>query len=126
MDHHPHQNGQPVQPAAQRSVAIAASIPLSRPIQGHTGPITAIELRQPTFGDWLECGEFERHYMIGDPEAGLQKIEISVDPEAVGRWFQRLSGLHMGVLTQIALEDSRAVYRHLQRIAGSGAGKRGN
>jgi hypothetical protein len=98
----------------------AAIITLSKPITGHQGPIPEIRLKEPTFGDWVECGEFERQYLHGNVgNGGMAKIELTVDPEAVARWFQRLSGLPMAVLTQMTYEDSKRIYVQLKLLAGT-------
>jgi len=44
------------------------SIPLSEPLVGHNGAITAIVLRQPTYNDYVECGG--EPYSIGRSEEG--------------------------------------------------------
>lgn len=49
-------------------------IPLSEPIAGHDGAITAIVLRQPTYNDYVECGG--EPYSVGkSPDGTLFSIE---------------------------------------------------
>lgn len=100
-------------------VVVAARIPLSKPIPGHTGEITEIALREPTVGDWFECGEMSRTTVINPAQfGGAQAVEIKVDEKAVAAWFQRLSGLPMATLAKMNMKDARAVFGEIRRLVG--------
>jgi len=46
-----------------------ATIQLSEPIIGHSGPINAIVLREPTFDEYIEHGD---PYTVGETEGGAR------------------------------------------------------
>jgi hypothetical protein len=108
--------------AAASGPAPAAVIHLEKTISGHHAPISVIELRPPTFGDWLDIGEIQA-YVITDTQAMSrgQPIATRVEHrlEAIGRWFQALSGQPMAVLTQMSLADARRVYTAIARLVGT-------
>src|SRR5690606_1066138 len=91
---------------------IVSTIELAKPLPGHHGEITRIELREPDFGDWIECGDLHETTVI-DP-AGMARGEpgaarVTLRPEAVAKWFQRLSGLPYAAIAKMSLKDARAV-----------------
>ena len=92
------------------------TVKLSRPIEGHGGLISELHFRPPTFGDWVEIGDFETTEFILDEATGNRRGCVRVTPEAVARWFQRLTALPSSVLAQMAFSDGQACYRKLQEL----------
>ncbi len=101
------------------------TITLSKPIQGHHGPISELTLREPTMGDWIECGELQKTSMHID-EQGTRTMTVQPDPKAVGNWLQRLSGVPLAVFGHMEYRDFQKVYRELQRITSDEVGDAGN
>ena len=101
---------------------IVSTIELSKPLPGHNGEISRIELREPEFGDWIECGDIHETTVI-DP-GGMARGEpgaarVAVRPEAVAKWFQRLSGVPYASLTKMSMKDARAVLGEVVALVGS-------
>ena len=96
-----------------------AQVRLTRAIETIDGPVTTLTLREPTFGDWLDCGELNSAVAVTDGAGGQPgRIEIQTNREAVMRWLARLSGLDQAVLTQLTMTDFRQAHLALQRIVG--------
>lgn len=113
----------PAAPPAAPAREIAATIPLTRPIPGHNGDITAIELRRPVFIDWIETGGDIHETTVLDP-AGMARGEpgaarVTVRPEMVAAWFQRLTGLPMATLGRLEIGDARVILREITKLVGS-------
>lgn len=101
---------------------IAVRIELSKALPGHGSDIHVIELRTPEFGDWVECGDIHETTVI-DP-AGMARGEpggarITVRPEAVMKWFQRLSGIPYAALAKMDLKDASAVLAEIVALVGN-------
>lgn len=70
-------------------------IELTRPIQAHGQEVTALELREPTAGDIMECGY---PLAIGDGEAKPQA-------DVVGRLIARLAGVPPSAVKAMSMAD---------------------
>ncbi len=90
-------------------------VKLSRPIEGHKGPISDIRLREPTAGDWVACGELARTFVLQAPN-GEQKMELQHEPARYMAWMERLSGLDSSVLGRMPMDDMRRVIEALRRL----------
>jgi len=117
------QQGKPQTP--KLTVVGNTTIALSKPIQGHHGPINEITLREPNLGDWIECGEFQKTSMHID-EQGTRTMSVEPDPKAVANWIQRLSGVPLPVFAHMEYRDFQKVYRELQRLTAEEVGDAGN
>ena len=98
-------------------------IKLTSPITANGQEIAAITLRDPNFGDWLDCGELQETILHDvDPSnfqmGANQKVEIRNSPKATIAWFTRLSGLRAQVLRQISMGDFRRIHGALQKLVG--------
>ncbi|MFZ4807468.1 MAG: phage tail assembly protein [Hyphomicrobiaceae bacterium] len=102
---------------------MVATISLSRPIPGHNGDITVIELRRPVFLDWMECEGDIHETTVIDPAAMARgepgAARVNVRPDRVGAWIQRLSGLPMATLARLDLADARKVFREVSALVGN-------
>ena len=101
---------------------IVSTIELSKPLPSHNGDIAVIELREPEFGDWVECGDIHETTVI-DPAAMARgepgAARVTLRPEAVAKWFQRLSGVPFASLAKMSLKDARAVLGEVVDLVGS-------
>lgn len=101
---------------------IVCTIELSKPLPSHNGDIAVIELREPEFGDWVECGDIHETTVI-DPAAMARgepgAARVTLRPEAVAKWFQRLSGVPFASLAKMSLKDARAVLGEVVDLVGS-------
>lgn len=96
------------------------TVPLTTPVEGREGRITEVRFREPVLGDWVACGEFQTHSFIGEPMGdGKVEVIVNIDPAAVAKWFQRLSGLEMAVLTRVTYEDGKRLYKALNTLVGA-------
>ena len=100
-------------------------IRLTSPITVSGQEIAAITLRDPNFGDWLDCGELQETILHDvDPSnfqmGANQKVEIRNSPKAAIAWFTRLSGLRAQALKQISMTDFRRIHGALQKLVGEG------
>ena len=101
---------------------VAVIIELSQPLPGHDREYWQIELRKPTFGDWLECGDIHET-VIHDPK-GMQlgdggAVQVKINHDAVAKWFTRLSGLSFASISKLSMPDSRKVLREVVAMVGS-------
>lgn len=110
------QRNVPPEPPVASNAAIEEGeiVTLTKPVQSPKGPVTSIRLREPTFGDWLDCGDWRK--ILRDEDG---RMEFAIDPAAVGKWFQKLSGLHMAVIVQLSYPDGQAIYAALDRLVGA-------
>ncbi|MDX2265447.1 MAG: hypothetical protein NW215_10805 [Hyphomicrobiales bacterium] len=108
------------------SIVYPVRVPLAKPIQTHQGEKREIDLREPNFRDWLECGDIQRQIARVTPgqAASEQAIEIIFDNAALARWMSALSGHDAGVLSQLTYADARRIANAVQRIVGDA--ERGN
>lgn len=108
--------GQPSAAPRSHDERVLVEIELSRPLPGHAGPISVITLREPTFGDFIDCGPIRRQ-IAGDPRAsGGMKIEIIEDVDAIMRWINRLSGIPEAILRALSPRDAYAVKSQIAAI----------
>jgi hypothetical protein len=111
----------PAASGAQRE--IVATIQLSRPVPGHSGDITVIELRRPVFLDWIECNGDIHETTVIDPAAMARgepgAARVTVRPEQVALWFSRLSGHPMATIARLDLADARRVLKEVVALVGS-------
>ena len=101
--------------AAAPPPASAVTIELGRQVMGHNGPINAVHLREPTIGDWIDCGALTRRVAF-DSADGERKIEFIEDAAAVMRWMVRLSGLPEAVIRQLNMKEGSAVAAEIFRM----------
>lgn len=107
----PPSNGAAYQPAP------AAVVQLANPVAGHHGMIAEIHLREPTYGDYIDCGPLIRRILSDDPDQpGRTRIEAVEDGEALTKWICRLSGLPEAVLRLLSWRDGKAVAREVAAI----------
>lgn len=95
----------------------AAVVKLTKPIEGHEGLIHQIALKEPTYGDWLACGDMFTSTMLR-PVDGAERVQIEVDTRAVSKWVHRLTGLPNAVLAQMSYEDFKAVFAEVNALVG--------
>lgn len=110
--------GQPKMPAMPAR-EVAVRIELTRPLPAHHGDVHVIELRQPEFADWIECGDMYVTEVV-DPR-GVQRgdggaARVTVKPEVVALWMSRLSGLPTATLGKLPMADARAVFKEVTRL----------
>lgn len=85
------------QPAA---AGTPKTIKLTKPIDGMHGMIREITLREPTFDDYLQCGDVA--VPSKNPDGALS---FSVDREALSLWMQQLSGIDQLTLGDLSMRD---------------------
>ena len=106
--------------APAREVAVV--VDLSQPLPGHDREHFSVELRKPTFGDWLECGDIHET-VIHDPKAmqlgGAGSVQVKINHEALAKWFARLSGLPIASLVKLTMPDARKVLKEVVALVGS-------
>lgn len=96
----------------------AIEIELSEPVSVANGVLVdVVYLRQPTFGDWLDCGDLMQTVAV-EAETGTPKIQVSIDPQAAVKWFARLSGHNARFFRVLPLRDWRRILKQLQVLAG--------
>jgi hypothetical protein len=103
----------PPPPVTGSFEATGETVKLTKTVQSPQGPLNEIRLREPTFGDWLDCGDWQKFIREIDG-----RVESSIDPAAVGKWFQKLSGLPMAVIVQLSYQDGQRIYGALDRLVG--------
>lgn len=82
---------------------------------GGAAPV-ALTLSDPTFGDWLRCGDLQRQTIMNPREAGGDvAIEFTVSRTAVASWFKRLSNLTEAQLGALSMAEMRRGYADLVR-----------
>lgn len=104
---------------------IAATITLSKPLQSHEGEVKKIELREPTYGDYIDLGEIVTETMIKDPNGGdTPNVRVSHDTDAIHAWLVRLSGVDENILRLMSFPDGKAAILAVKRLMqGAPAGK---
>lgn len=111
---------QPAQPAAPSAFAadnhIVVRIELTAPLLGHHGAIGVLELKEPTFGDYLDCGPLVRNIAMDPQGEGKMKVEVVDDTEALAQWAQRLTGQPQAILRTLRPRDAFALRREISRI----------
>lgn len=98
--------------AAMVDVTIDLAVPLSSP----RGAIGTLEIRQATYGDWIDCGPIQRNLAINPRDPTEMQIEVVEDRDAVMRWMCRLTGQPEAVLRTMGPRDALAVRREISRI----------
>jgi len=89
---------------------VAVAIDLVKRIPGHHGDISRIEIREPTFGDYVECGPIVRNVWSDDAERpGKPRMESIENPAAIMKWAVALTGIPESVLRLLGWKDARAV-----------------
>jgi hypothetical protein len=97
--------------------AIAVRVELGVPLSGTRGAIGTIEIREPSFGDYLDCGPLTRNIAMRPSEdASDMRVEVVEDHNALMRWMVRLTGQPEAVLRQMRPRDAFAVRREIARI----------
>lgn len=104
-------------PMAALDGNIAVQIELARPITGHNGPVQVIQLREPTLGDYIDCGSLTRQVALDPRVVGEARIEIIDDNAALMRWFVRLTGHGEAILRQLGSRDAWAVKKEIEQLA---------
>jgi hypothetical protein len=95
---------------------VAVRIELKRPLAGHQGTISVIELKEPTLGDYIDCGPTVRRVAHDPRVAGELRVEIVEDTAALMSWATRLSGQPEAVLRTLSPADGRAVLSEVGRL----------
>ena len=103
-------------PVAETDANIAVRIELTRPLTGHSGPVQVLNLREPTMGDFVDCGSLTRNIAHDPRVLGDMKIEVAHDHLALLRWMTRLTGHGEVVLRQMGARDAAAVKREIERL----------
>lgn len=91
-------------------------IDLSQPLSGPRGAIGTLEIRQATYGDWMDCGPTQRNLAINPGDKSNMQIEVIEDRDAMMRWMCRLTGHPEAVLRTMGPRDAVAVRREIARI----------
>lgn len=84
------------------------TVELSRPIVTHKGDVRVLQIREPKFEDWINCGPVNRRIVLDPREnGGRTGVEIVEDATALLKWMMALTGLGRIVLETMPLADSR-------------------
>lgn len=92
------------------------SIELSAPLTGPRGAISSLELKEPTLGDYLDCGALTRNIAMDPSGEARMRVEVVEDPQAFMRWMCRLTGQPEAVLRTMRPRDAHAIRREIGRI----------
>lgn len=87
-------------------MAKTVSIPLDPPIQGPSGPIASIVLREPCFDDYMELGE---PYSVGESD---ESVRFAVERPDVIKAYVRaclVSPTDVNLLSQASARTARKV-----------------
>lgn len=79
-------------------------IKLTKPIEGAQGMIREITLREPTFDDYLRCGDVAVPSKQSDGS-----MSVSVNRDALALWMQQLSGIDVLTLGMLSMRDSNEI-----------------
>lgn len=93
-------------------------ITLSQPLPGPRQTYSTIKLRTPTFGDVISAGDITTTRVLKSTALGngIPATEEVINPEAVGRWFMRLSGLPLPILALMPFRDAWIAFAHLRPL----------
>ncbi len=96
---------------------VAVRVELATPMSGTRGPIDTLDIREPTFGDYLDCGPLTRNIAMRPSEDQSEmRVEVIEDHNALMRWMCRLTGQPEAVLRQMRPRDAFAVRKEIGRI----------
>lgn len=89
---------------------------LKTPLPGHREQHTKLLFRNPTFGDVINAGDITtmrvmRASALGDTAPATEEI---INAESVARWFQRLTGLPIMILSLLDYDDAWTAFAHLR------------
>jgi len=105
-------------PAPAAAAAGGTRIELTTPIIGHRGTINEIVLREPTMGDYLDCGQVMITYGLAAGAAGdVERIQVVEDRVAIMRWMVALSGIEEALLRMMSVPDGIRVGRAIVSLA---------
>lgn len=79
-------------------------------------------LRRPTFGDWVQCGDIQKTYLVADASAavdGNASIDMVTDPESVAAWVVNLSGQDAAEIAQLTMQQCRPLVVAVNRAVPS-------
>lgn len=110
------QFAKPAASAGDLEQSIAVQIQLMQPPTGHNGPVQAINLREPTMGDYVDCGPLTRQIAHDPRVVNDMSIEIVPDYSALMKWMVRLSGVSESVLRQLKGRDGAAVKVEVEKL----------
>lgn len=89
---------------------VVSRIELAEPVAWHHDVVAAIELRRPTWGDYMDCGPILRHVTSDDPDQpGKKRSEMIEDKDAMAKWMARLSGRSETFLRLLSWRDGKAL-----------------
>jgi len=93
-------------------------IKLSEPLPGPRQTYGAIKLRPPTFGDVISAGDITttrvlKSTALGNGDPATEEV---INPDAVGRWFLRLSNLPLPIISLMAYRDAWIAFAHLRPL----------
>jgi hypothetical protein len=115
--------GTPIPPQPDEA-EIIAEIRLTRPVLLASGErIETIRFRDYTMRDVLDCGEVQVPRMdqaSANAARSNGPVEIAVrhDPDAIAKWFTRLSGLPSSLFTKISGRDGHTIIGTIISITG--------
>lgn len=115
-----HVNGQAPAgaPAVSSERRVVASFRLAKPVKGYRETHERIDLREPTVGDYIDIGEINVTTLQPVPGGEGAAMTVVTDPQAIGKWFERLSGLPMSALMQVAMSDARPILAKIKELVG--------
>lgn len=96
--------------------AVAVRIELLQPLASPRGAIAVLDIRQATYGDWMDCGPVSRNVAINPTDPANMQIEVIENREAMMRWMCRLTGQPEAVLRTMGPRDALAVRREITRM----------
>jgi len=99
---------------ASASSGPARTIKLSKPVDGHGGPLTQIVLREPTFDDYLKHGDVSKASRSDDGA-----ISFAVDRVALIGWAETLSGVDRLTLGALAMKDVNRLTQLIVELVGA-------
>ena len=100
----------PPAPAATGGPPVVSQIQLAEPVAWHHDVVSVIDLRRPTWGDYMDCGPILRHVTSDDPDQpGRKRSEMIEDKEAMAKWMARLSGRTETFLRLLSWRDGKAL-----------------
>lgn len=75
-------------------------------------------LREPTFGDWVACGDINRQFLVASPDqsdGATATIEFALDPAAIAAWFPVLTGQTAASIRGLDIHDGKRLFQQLKQ-----------
>lgn len=100
----------PAQAPVREGTPPVCVVELADPVAWHNEVVDRIELRRPTYGDYMDCGPILRHITSDDPDQpGKRRSEMVEDQAAMTKWMARLSGRGENFLRLLSWRDGKAI-----------------